>query len=521
LLVASAVLAACGGEGGGGRVIIGMRSDFSGFNSITSSAQYTSEIINYALFTPLVHYNEDLGVEPRLAESWTLEGDTAITLRLRGDVRWHDGQPVTAQDVQFTFERAKAPESASLLGSAFLADVAAAEILDSLTIRFRFTRPHAQALEDFFWAPMPRHLLENITPAELRNAPFNRQPVGNGPFRFVEWRANELLVLERNPDYPESLGGPATAAGVVFRIIPEAATRTTELFTGGIHVNIDVTPDDVAAIKQQSAVATLQSFPGRTVYYVGWNNARAPFNDVRVRRALARAIDRKQIIDALLHGHGTLAESTIPPWHPLAPDEVTSPPFAADEAGRLLDEAGWRDRNNDGVRENAQGKPLRFTMISSDDPLRRASVEILQEQLRRAGADVEIRIMEFQTMRQQHQQRDFDVIFTNWVLDNFQVVSAPFALFHSSQAAVPLSANRSSVKIPRLDALIERGGSATQPEEQRQIWTEFTRLLQEEQPVTFMFWLDELAATSTRLEGVSMDPRGELRTIRDWSIGGR
>jgi peptide/nickel transport system substrate-binding protein len=516
-----ALMLACGGERGGDTVIVGMRSDFEGINSITSSAQYTQELINYALFTPLVHYDEKLGVQPRLAESWELQGDTAVVMRLRSDVRWHDGRPVTAADVQFTFDRAKEPATASpLLASAFLTEVAAAELLDSLTIRFRFARPHAQALEDFFWAPMPRHLLESIPPAELRNAPFNRQPVGNGPFRFVEWRANEMLVLAPNPDYPAALGGPPAAARLVFRIIPEASTRSTDLVTGGIHVNIDVTPDDIPNIEARPGEATLHAFPGRTVYYLGWNNARAPFNDVRVRRGLALAVNRQAIIDALLRGHGALAESTIPPWHPLTPD-VAPLQHSAEESARVLDAAGWRDRNGDGIRENAQGQPLRFTMISSDDPVRRAAVEILQSQLRAAGADAQIRIMEFQTMRQQHRNRDFEAIFTNWVLDNFQVASAPYALFHSSQAEREGSANRSTVKIPRLDALIERGATAVAETEQRNAWAEFARVLQEEQPVTFMFWVDELAASSTRLQGVTMDPRGELRTIPAWSFGAR
>src|SRR5690606_1656073 len=115
------------------------------------------------------------------------------------------------EDVKFTFDLAKDTVTGSLLASAFLADVAAAQVIDSFTVRFSFVRPHAQSLEDFWWAPMPKHLLEGFAPADLRNAPFNRNPVGSGPFRFVEWRANERLVIERNPDFPEALGGPAAA----------------------------------------------------------------------------------------------------------------------------------------------------------------------------------------------------------------------------------------------------------------------------------------------------------------------
>lgn len=505
-----------GGERRGGTVVVGVRSDFGSFNPVTSSGQYDMELMNYALFTPIVRYDADLGIEPYLAESWELLGDTGVVFTLRDDVRWHDGQPVTARDVEFTFNLAKDEQTASLLGTAFLAEVAAAEVIDDRTIAFRFARPHAQALEDFFWPPLPRHLLENVAPAELRNAPFNREPVGSGPFRFGQWRANEQLVLTRNDDFPEALGGPAAAERVVFRIVPEASTLLTELLTGSVHVDIPLLPDQVRQVRENSSTQ-LHSFPGRTVYYIGWNNARPPFDDANVRRALAHAINRQEIIDALLYGEGELASSTIPPWHDMHPD-VESLPFDRTRAQQLLDEAGWLDRDGDGIRENAQGQPLSFTMMSSDDALRRSVIEVVQNQLRQVGADVQVRVLEFQTMLQNHRERNFDAVFTNWVLDNFQLAAAPTSLFHSREADTQMSANRSTVRIPALDDALERATTTTDEAQLRDAWREFTEIVQREQPVTFMFWLNELAASRTNVGGVEMDPRGELRSIAQWTV---
>jgi peptide/nickel transport system substrate-binding protein len=526
-VIALAALGACGGDAGssgaegGGTVIVGVRSDFGGFNPITNSDLYTGELINFALFTPLVQYDADLNVVPHLAQSWQEQGDTAVVFELRRDVRWHDGRPVTAHDVVFTFERAKDPATTSpLLGPVFLQHVAAAQAIDSFTVRFRYARPHAQALEDFWWAPVPMHLLDSIPAAELRNAAFSRQPVGSGPFRLVEWRAAERLVLERNPDFPESLGGPPELQRVVLRIIPEASTLLTELVTGGVHVDIPVVPDQVDQIRADAALQMF-AYPGRTLYYVGWNHARAPFDDARVRRALALAIDRREIIDALLHGQGELASSPIPPWSPVHPDGVTPLTRSLEEAAALLERAGWRDSNGDGIRENAQGQALAFDMLSSDDALRRAVVEVLQSQLRQVGADVRIRIVEFQTMIADHRSRNFDAIFTNWILDNFQVAATPRALLHSAEADRAGSPNRSSVRDAQLDRLIEQGEAATDPAEQRRIWNEFTGRLQELQPLTFMFWLNELAAANSNVTGVEMDPRGEFLTVARWSVAGR
>ena len=514
------LVTACGGGdgsgGAGGTIVVGMRSDFGGFNPITSDALYSMELMNYALFTPLIQYDENLQPRPWLAESWVEEGDTAVVFRLRTDVTWHDGQRVTAEDVKFTFDRARLPESASLIGSAFLSNVESATVIDSFTIRFDYARPHAQALEDFWWAPAPKHLLEGIAPADMRNAPYNRAPVGSGPFRLTAWEANRQLVIEPYEGVPESLGGPPAARRIVFRIIPEASTLLTELVTGGVHVDIPVMPDQVNQI-QEGASTNLLSFPGRTVYFIGWNNERAPFDDARVRRALALALNRQEIIDALLYGQGQIATSTVPPWHPLYPEGVEPLPHDPEAAAALLEEAGWTDTNRDGIRDKG-GQPLSFELLVSDDALRRATAEVIQAQLRQVGAQANIRVTEFQTMLAAHRGRDFDAVFTNWVLDNFQVASAPNALLHSSQADIANSANRSSVRIPELDAVMERAAAASDPEVARQAWAEFTRILQREQPMTFMFWLNELAGVRDELSGVEMDPRGEFQTIRDWTL---
>lgn len=506
------------GEGGsGGTITVGMRNDFQPINPITAGDQYTIELINYALFTPLLQYNEKLEPVPHLAEKWALS-DTSVTFTLRRDVKWHDGQPVTAEDVKFTFDMAKDPASASLIGSAYLPMVKTAEVRDSFTIHFTFLEPHAQALEDFWWAPAPKHLLENVSAADMRNAPYNRAPVGSGPFKFSQWQSNQRLIVERNPDYPAGLGGPAKLDRAVFRIIPEPSTLLTEVITGGIQVDVPVAPDQTRQIEQNESIK-LHAFPGKTVYYIGWNNKKAPFNSAAVRRALAMAVNRQEIIDALLFGQGTPATSTVPPWHPLYPKDIQPIAYDLAAAGELLETEGWRDSNGDGIREKG-GQPLRFTLMTSDNPLNRSVVEVIQSQLKQVGADAQIRVLEFQTMLAQHKARDFDAVFTSWVLDNFQMASAPAALLHSKLATTPNSTNRSAVNIPELDRLIDAASRATTNDQALPIWRDMTNVLQREQPITFVYWLNELAATRG-VENAVMDPRGELLNIGKWSVGGQ
>jgi peptide/nickel transport system substrate-binding protein len=210
----------------------------------------------------------------------------------------------------------------------------------------------------------------------------------------------------------------------------------------------------------------------------------------------------------------------VPPWHPLFPKDAAVLPYNIAAAGKLLDSLGWKDSNGDGVRDK-NGQPFRFTLMTADYPLNRSVAEVLQSQLKKIGVAAQVRVLEFQTMLAQHKARDFDAVFTSWVLDNFQMASAPEALFHSKLAAVPKSTNRSGVSIPELDRLIDQAARTPDLNAARPIWKQMTEVMQREQPVTFVYWLYELAATNKSIAGVSMDPRGELLTIQQWSRGRR
>ncbi|MGD2153525.1 MAG: ABC transporter substrate-binding protein [Gemmatimonadales bacterium] len=498
----------------GGTAIVAFNAEMGRFNPLVNTDQNTNEVIYYMLFTPLLQYDETYEPRPYLARSWELESE-AVIFHLNRDVRWHDGEPVTAHDVEFTFRRAKDPRTASALSSAYLELVESAEVIDSFTIRFSFVRPHARPLDGFWWAPVPRHLLEAVPPAELARAPFNRRPVGSGPFRFVEWEAGESITLDRVPDFPESLGGPPFLDRVIFRFIGEPATLLSEALTGAIDVNGSLFPHQAEQVERTPGVRLL-SYPSREYYYIGWNLRRPQLRDARVRRALTMALDRPAIIDVLMYGYGGLATGTIAPWHPMF---TPIDPLAFDPAAAAaeLAAAGWIDRDDDGVREDERGTPLRFTLMTNhENPVRVDIAQVAQSRFDRIGVDVDLRTLEWQTLLARHRGREFDAVVQSWVLDNFRV--DPAALFHSSQADRPGSYNRSGLEDPEVDRLIEAATSTTDPEAAKRLWLEFSLALQEAQPFTFLMWLDELASVSDRLRGVEMDARGTLVTIAGWWI---
>jgi peptide/nickel transport system substrate-binding protein len=291
------------------------------------------------------------------------------------------------------------------------------------------------------------------------------------------------------------------------------------VLTGRVHVSLVVVPEQIRQI-DEAADVELHSFAGRALYFLGYNTRAAPFEDARVRRALGQAINRQEIIDALLFGRGRIATSPVPPWSPLHPD-IQPLPHDPDAAARLLDEAGWTLQPGQQVRANAAGAPLRFSLLTSDHPLNRQVVEVVQAQLRQIGVDAQIQTMEFQTLLARHRARDYQAVFANWILDSFQVHQAPHALLHSEFAEAEGTANRTGFAHPQADALIERGARTTDRGEAQRIWGDLTRLLQQEHPHTFMFWLDQLAAVRDAVQNVEMDPRGELLNMAEWRAAGR
>ena len=498
----------------GGTAVVAFNAEMGSFNPLVNTDLNTMEVNNYLLFTPIVSYDEEFQPRPHLAAGWDLD-EAGVTFYLNRDVTWHDGHPVSAHDVAFTFERAKDPLTASILASVYLEYVDAVEVIDSFTVRFHFTGPHARPLDGFWWAPVPKHILESIPPQKLAQAAYNRDPIGSGPFRFVSWEAGASVTFERYRGYAESLGGAARLDRVIFRFIPESTTLLSETIGGGIDVNGSLQPDQTNDIERSSRTR-LVAYPSREYYYIGWNTRDPILGDPRVRRALAMAIDRQQLVDALLFGHGVLATGTIAPWHPLYAD-IEPLPFDPAAATDLLIEAGWTDRDGDGTIESPAGTPFRFRlMTNTENPVRTDIAQVVQARLAEIGIVVDVQTLEWQTLLARHRGRDFQGVVQSWVLDSFRI--DPFALFHSSEADREGSYNRSGLSDPEVDRLIEAATRTAGAAEAKALWEEFSTALQAAQPFTFLMWVDELVAVSERLKGAEMDARGILVNVASWWI---
>jgi len=506
----------------GGTVVVGSIGEIAeGMNGLVSADYTASQHQSFVNLMTLIQYDEGLNPIPYLARSWEVsEESREITFHLRDDVYWHDGERTTARDVEFTYLRVTDPRTGfpnDAFWTNYIRGAEGVEVMDDFTVRIRM-EPHGEFLDPWrSLAIMPHHLLGDVPPESLRQHPFGlRCPVGNGPFRFVEHRHDESWTFAPNHAFPQELGGRPFVDRYVYRVIPEPTTLLTELLTERLDVYIAPRPEQTQAILD-SPVTELLAYPFRSYVYVGWNSRRPQLADARVRRALTLATDRGRIVQALRQGYGTVANTSVPPFHwAYYPELADSLSYNPAEANRLLDEAGWTDRAPDGVRRNADGLRLEFSIkYNQGNEERRDIAEIMQSQLREVGVAVRPQVVEWATLLSQLQSvgRDFDGVVMGWVTE-FRVDDTD--LFHSDKIDDPYAF--SGTRNPTLDRLMESLPLVVDRTEAAPLWREYQYEILREQPYTFVYFQDRLDGVNTRLRGVTMDARGEWINIKDWWI---
>lgn len=501
----------------GGTVVIAGPHDLQELNSLVASDVYTNEFLRYALFTTLIQYDENLEYTPYLARSWELLGDTGVVFHLRDDVYWHDGRRTTAYDVAFTYERAKDPLTAFPNAEYFehWRDVV---VVDSFTVRFRF-EPHADPLMGWTEvAIMPRHLLESVPPARLRQAEFNRRPIGNGPFRFVSARSNDRWVFEANPAFPEELGGRPYLDRVVWRVIKENASQLAELRAGSVDVITMVRAEQLEELERTPGIRTILQ-PTRRYAVIAWNGKRPPLNDARVRRALAMLIDRQRIVDLLRGGRDRLAASPFPPSH-WAHDASLEPlPYDPAAAAALLAEAGFRDIDGDGILEDPGGKDFTIELkVAAGVEFQRDAAELVRADLAAGGVKLTTRPAEWLTLIGDitSPERRFDAVLLEWQTD----VRANFRdLFHSATLEGPYHVT--SYSNLEVDRILDEAPRITDRERALPLWRRFQEIMREEQPWTLLYYPSDIFAVKERVKGIEMDARGAFRTLARWWIAGQ
>jgi len=494
----------------GGVVVYASGSDLESGNPLVTIHPLSRQVQRYALFTTLARYDSALAPEPYAARSWAFSADRReLTFRLVTALRWHDGTPTTSRDVAFTLLAARDPRT----GYARSGDLASLDTVvtpDDSTAVLRF----GSALPGFPLVlcelPMlPEHLLREVPRSEMRRAAFNLAPVGNGPFRFAERVAGQRWVFARNDAFPAALGGPPPVERLVIAVVDEPATKFAGLASGDLDF-AGIAPS-MAVLAQRDPTIRVLDYPVLQESGLLFNTHHAPFDDVRVRRAVGLSIDRERIVQAALAGYGRAAGGPVAPESPyaVAGDDARHPALA----DSLLDAAGWR-RGAAGMRAR-EGKPLAIELLTvgSGD---QAIEQLVQADLAERGIRMEIRVLEFGAFlaRVRASPKMFDVVLSGIPGD----LSLAYlgAMYDGRQRGSAL--DYADFHTRRLDSLFERTRIAATREASIGAWRDVQAELARDVPAAWLFHSRGLQGIARRMLGVRMDLRGELVSLSRWTV---
>ena len=526
------VLVACerGARGGCTGSYCGTFIDAAVGEPTTLLPPVTEEIVTRDLSEQLFLKLADVGMsentvgdedfQPLLAERWEWDGPVTLVFHIDPRARWQDGQHVTANDVAFTF----ALYTDSTVGAPFRAQlrrIAAVTQRDSLTAVFRFRERYSEMMYDavYHMRILPAHLLRSLPRDQLRTAPFGRQPVGDGPYRFVRWQAGQTVELTADSTF--FLGRPFIRR-LIWRFTPDATVATNQVIAGEADMREQLISPDNTTRARAAAGVTVYPYKGNTYGYLGFNlrangdtgKPHPIFGEREVRRALAMAVDRASLVRSTLADLGKVPpgpmSSLLWIWDP----EIRQLPYDTAQAGRLLTARGWRDHDGDGVRDRG-GVPLAFhILVPSTSALRRQYARLLQEQFRLIGVKVDIDEVESAVVGQRATTGKFDAV----ILARSSDPSPSSGVQQSWTRAGFGASNYIRYWNPEFDRLVDRAIAAPNRDAARPLWRAALETLNADAPAVFLFAVENTAAANSRIQNVQIRPDSWAALLRTWRI---
>jgi peptide/nickel transport system substrate-binding protein len=484
--------------------------DANNFIPALSSDTASGEVTNGA-YRGLVKYDPDLNTVGDLAESWEFSEDQrTITFRLRPGIVWADGTPFTSADCVFTWELMKDPNTPTAYGEPFT-QIESAEAVDDLTFRVTYKRVMARALITWGFGIMPKHLLAGVN---LDESPLARKTVGTGPFQLERWDTAQTIITAANPLDWE---GRPNLDRLVTKIIPDPATQMMELATGTIDV-MGMEPDQWLLANENPVYRDNLNFfryPAFSYTYLGFNQNDPRLSDVRVRKAIAYAIDKNELIEGVLLGFGTPANGPFKPdmW---ANNKNVSPyPFDPQKARELLAQAGWADKDKDGVVEKNGQKFVLTIMLNQGNKVREQSGLVIQSRLKDIGIEVKLRVVEWAAFLKEYiDKHDFEAIIMGWTIP---LEPDLYDVFNSTKTK-PGELNFISYANEEVDRLIDEARFNVDRETRKRAFDRIQEIFYEEVPYVFLFVPESLTAISKRFVGPRVAPIGLGDNTNFWYV---
>ncbi|HKB85460.1 MAG TPA: ABC transporter substrate-binding protein [Ignavibacteriaceae bacterium] len=520
-------------------IVVGIAQDVESINPLFAFSVDEGSISELLYLGMVGHdWNDEKGEitsEPLLAKNWEWSADTSsVLINLRDDITWSDGKKLTAGDVVFSFDIFSDPVIDSrLFGSfeKFYTDSSGHidipktfEVLSPYQLRIEFL-PHSHpTLFNIDLPIMPEHIYGKINRKDVATSDVNKNPVANGAFVLDSWDKNQTLTLKANQH--SFLYHKGIIDKVIFKIIPGYTSRLTQLKKGEIDICEFIKPEDTPELKKQGNIEIIP-VKGREYEYIGWNNIDPEkfnkeekfvpnkfFGSARVRKALSYAINKQEILEEYLHNFGQLAAGPVSPiFKDVINPDIKPYNYNPEEAKKLLAEDGWKDRDNDGVLEK-NGTKFSFDLfIPGGNPLRNYSATVMKNDLKNVGIDVNIQTMELNTFLDNLFSKKFNAWIASWY------IALPIDLkmmWYSKFNSTPINVQSYSNK--DIDKILDEIEKSPDKENRKKLYKQFQEIMHNDEPVTFLYWVDDITAHNKRIKNIDINPLGVIHHCWNWKL---
>lgn len=514
---------ACPGDGcGTAVVVVGADADLL-FPPLTQSTVgiHVSDLIFLSLVDIGMDMNTvgDSGFVPLLADAWTFVDPRTISFHIDTRAKWHDGVRVTAADVAFSFDLYRDTLVNSAVRS-LLDPILSVEAADEQTVVFRFSQRYPEQFYDAATRMriLPKHVLDTIPRADIAFHPFARNPIGSGPYRLERWEAGQIIELAADTTF--FLGAPGLRR-LIWRITPDFATAVTQIVADQADILEAVVGRENIKRVREAPQLRLVNYASSLYGYIGFNlrdpdDVRKPhplFGDRSLRRALTMAVDREAVVAAVLGEYGEVPVGPTTRMQWIWSESVPQIPFDTASARALLTESGWRDSDRDGVLDRA-GRSLSFDLlVPSSSQLRRQAAVIVQDQLKRIGAELKISELEPNLWLTRTGGGDFDAAFGMWSIE-----PSPRALEQLWTSRGIGGSNHGRYSNTRFDRLVREAAAAEDPETARRMWHEALAQINDDAPAIWLVSPLLSAAVHRRFEGVEIRPDQWAANLWKWRV---
>jgi peptide/nickel transport system substrate-binding protein len=461
----------------------------------------------------------DKGYTPRLADRWEWSRDSlSIAFHIDPRARWHDGQPVRANDVRFSYRLFADPKVGA---TTEIPNIDSVSVRDSLTAVVWYKQRRPEGFYDFVYQlyVMPEHVFKDVPLEDLRKSDLTRKGIGSGRFRLVRWDAGQRIELIADT---ANYRGRAKLDRVIWSIVPDAAAATAQLLSGQADV-MEYVPADQLPLIDSSKTLRRAPYPNFQYAFLGFNlvDTKKPgqphpiFGDVRVRRALSMALDRRAMLQNVFGSVGRLSYGPFPRSIAFADTTLALPPYDVNAAKALLDSAGWRETTAGGVRAK-DGKPLRFSLLTPVSSRPRAAYSILiQEQLRRVGAQVDVEQLQANAAGDRQRQHNFDA---SLLAQSSDPSPSGWKQQWGSAGIPPAGQNWLSYKDPAYDALLDSALATFDAAKSRGYMRRAFQLQIADAPAVWLYDVPTVAGLQKRIRPASLRPDGWWVHLADWTI---